>query len=242
MKTLQRISILASMFAWSTYVSAQGTIPFQNLNFEAATVAPLSAGQDEYSVPVAAAFPGWTGYWGTNVAAYAGHNGLSLGGVFIIIEGPNSSPILQGNFTALLQGGWAVDSSTGNTQLYPAAASIAQIGTLPAGSQSIRFFSIFQEPEVRFDEQVIPTVFLGTGLSSAGTAYNILGGDISALAGQTGELRFSSLPPASPPGLAYLDNIYFSSEPIPEPSILSLLGLGVLLLGCSRSRGVNPRR
>ena len=53
--------------------------------------------------------------------------------------------------------------------------------------------------------------------------YNVFGGDISAFVNQTGELRIS--------GGGSLDNILFSNQPIPEPSVLGLFGFGVLFLG-----------
>jgi len=61
--------------------------------------------------------------------------------------------------------------------------------------------------------------------STAG--YDVFGGDISSFAGQTAELRFTG--PANSGG--YFDNIFFSNQPIPEPSALSLFALGSLLIG-----------
>ena len=58
-----------------------------------------------------------------------------------------------------------------------------------------------------------------------------------AYAGQTGELLFTD--PSFlgfQGGPAIIDNIQFSSNPLPEPSELALAALGTLLLGFRRWR------
>ncbi len=202
---------------------AQGT--FQNLNFEASTVSPLPSGQSETSVPVSAAFPGWTAYKGTNVTPTVSHNGLSTGGVNVGIIGPSFSLRLQANFSALLQAGGLFSS-------FPVySAGLAQTGTVPTGVFSVMFFSLGDRPEVTFNGQVIPTTFMGNGVSSSGGAtYEVLGGDVAPFAGQSGELRFTSYAPQGQFGsYTLLDNIFFSNQQVPEPSTLGVLGLGVLL-------------
>ena len=69
-----------------------------------------------------------------------------------------------------------------------------------------------------FSGQVIPLTQVGSGPN-----YSILGGDISAFAGQNGELRFTA-------GSGVLDNIQFSPIAIPEPSTVSLVALAGLAL------------
>jgi hypothetical protein len=58
--------------------------------------------------------------------------------------------------------------------------------------------------------------------------YTVWGADISSYAGQTGQLLFTTIAdiPFASGGL--LDNIQFSSIPIPEPGVVGLLGLGGL--------------
>jgi hypothetical protein len=222
-KSFQVLAIVVG-FSLHLPLHAQGT--FQNLAFEASTVPPLANGQSGGSVLMSAAFPNWTGYWGTNVAPSAFHNDLSIGGVSISILGPSNSVILEGNFTATLQAGGLFSS----LPVYP--ASLAQTGTLPSGIHSIMFYSAFTRPEITFNGQVIPIGLVGFGVSGTGTAYEILGGDISAFAGQNGELRFTSYASQGQFGsLTYLDNIFFSNQPIPEPSVFGLLGFVALLLG-----------
>jgi len=62
--------------------------------------------------------------------------------------------------------------------------------------------------------------------------------DVSAYAGQSGELRFTS--PWLASGL--LDDVRFSSVAIPEPSALALCSLGVLILfGAMKRPNTNER-
>ncbi len=58
-----------------------------------------------------------------------------------------------------------------------------------------------------------------------------MGVDISAFAGLQRELRFQT-----GLGINYLDAITFSSQVIPEPSVLELFGLGALCLGWRQRR------
>ena len=69
-----------------------------------------------------------------------------------------------------------------------------------------------------FAGQPIPLSLLGST-----PTYGIFGGDVTAFANQTGELLFS--------GYAVLDNITFSGQAIPEPSVPALATCGVLLAG-----------
>ncbi len=69
---------------------------------------------------------------------------------------------------------------------------------------------------------MIPVEQLGSGPN-----YFIMGGDISAYAGETDELRFTALPGTG--GL--LDNIEFSVSPVPEPGMMGWMMLGGIFLG-----------
>ena len=92
-------------------------------------------------------------------------------------------------------------------------SAIAQIGTIPSSANSIRFLSTNPFSlglSLLFGGNSIP-------LFNVGTAVNgrpVWGGDVSAFAGQTGELRFQ--------GTGYFDYIQFSNQPIPAPSTLGL--------------------
>ena len=205
-KKLLLLLTLATTVATETF--SQGT--FQNLDFESATLVPIP-GDPFGRVEFAPAFPGWTGYVGTNLQTVADHNGRLLEQPGIAVMGPDypSPNLFQGHYFAELYTAPGV----------PIAPALAQTGTIPGAAQSIRFYGGSQDaPFVRFADQLIPLSVLESAPS-----YVIWGGDISSFAGQTGELRFQ--------GSRRFDNIIFSPEPIPEPNLFGLFGLGALLLG-----------
>jgi len=72
---------------------------------------------------------------------------------------------------------------------------------------------------VSFGGQQIQTYVLG----GSGLTYSLVGADVSACAGQRGELGFA--------GGAYLDNVEFADVPIPERASSRLLLIGILLAG-----------
>lgn len=225
MKTniIRNAIIFAVVSCCITNGTAQG---FINLNFESASVPDVPTNQQGAFVSVASGMPGWTAAYG-GTPGQIGHNNFSAGGAFVCIEGPqwSSMQILQGNYTAYIVGA----QFSGTTSAY-----IAQTGQIPADSMSVQFYidqSGFDNFQVTFGGQAIPIEQLGTGPN-----YYRMGGDISSFAGQTGELRFTALPNTG--GL--LDNIIFSTSPVPEPGSLALLTAGAILLGLRRWR--NPLR
>lgn len=226
---MKHIAFIFSFLALTSIletVQAQGT--FQNLNFEASIVPTTPP--DGGIVSASLAFPGWIAYKGTNITGQAFLNSAtSLGGAALSILGPGYTSKLQGNYTAALQGGLIGPP----LELVP--ASLAQVGTVPTGYRSIMFHSAYDRPEVVFNGQFIPLALMGSGVSGSGVPYEILGGDISSLVGQSGELRFNSLPFPTRPSLTLLDNIFFSNQSIPEPSAFSLLTLAAFIL-CKRLR------
>jgi hypothetical protein len=194
---------------------AQGT--FQNLNFEGANVPFVPAGQFGADVAVSNGVPGWNVYIGGGRQVTMFHNNISLGGAAVAIFGPEwlANQILEGSYTVSLE-----PSTAGP----PTSTAIGQIGIIPLGSQSVRFYGggamIFS---LTFAGQPIPLVTL-----SSTANYTIFGGDISAFAGQSGELRFR--------GGGLLDNVFFSPSPVPEPKAIYLLALGIFVLRLARSR------
>lgn len=97
--------------------------------------------------------------------------------------------------------------------------ALAQTGQVPPGANSIRFFELPGSAiEVLISGQLIPLVQVG-----ATANYDILAGDISSFAGQTGELRFQ--------GAGTLDDIRFSTQAVPEPSTVAILAAGAVYLG-----------
>ena len=94
-------------------------------------------------------------------------------------------------------------------------------------AQSLRFYGAMSL-EVTFAGQPLTLIKTGDGIR-----YDKIAADISAYAGQTGELRFTSSN-LQITTFDYLDAIRFSPVAVPEPNTVALLALG--LLGRSGSR------
>lgn len=223
-----QVLVLAATLTQLSSARGQGT--FQNLGFEAVSIVPPNQSGFFTFVQV---FPSWIGYAGTNQATQALYNGVSVGGALISLIGPyapQSNSVVSG-YTAVLAAG-----SDGSGLV---SVAIAQSGLVPASAQSLRFsvgsasvVNVASDLSVTLDGQDLPFYFLATGPN-----YTTYGSDVSAFAGGLGELRFTERPISWPFAKAYLDNIQFSSEPIPEPDVLGLFGLGALVLGGPLIRG-----
>jgi hypothetical protein len=108
------------------------------------------------------------------------------------------------------------------------SAAIGQTGTIPSDAETLTFFaSLFGAVQVTFNGQNLPYNAIGSGVN-----YTIYGASIGSYAGQTGQLLFTS--PANTTAL--FDNIQFSTTAIPEPGVLNLSSLCVLVL-CWRMNG-----
>jgi hypothetical protein len=195
---------------------AQGT--FGNLDFENATIVYDPSGPYRNSIYASNAIPCWTAYLGGVARRDVTYNSRTLDAADVSLHGVASSawhPI-QGNFSVLL---------LGSSPAAPfASAAVGQTGQLPTNALSLVFLT---SPEyllqVTFGGQPISLVQIGS------TATNItLAGDISAFAGQTGELRFTA--PAVT-GYGMVDDIRFSNEAIPEPSACALFVCGAVMVG-----------
>src|SRR6266446_2800910 len=117
--------VLCAAIACCTVVArAQGT--FQNLGFESATLVPIS-GNSSSPVQFGPAFPGWTGSVGGVQLSGALYNEVYLdsSGISVVDQGwanPLAGPsgTIEGNYTAILQAGWALGTFT------PADTSLSQ--------------------------------------------------------------------------------------------------------------------
>jgi len=211
-------------------IAADGQGTFQNLDFESAIVPTLPPDQTAF-IPFTNAFPGWS--VGTNPAAVAGYNGISVGAALVsIIDGHTadySNRVISGYFTAVIQSGNV------SPPLTYGPASVAQTGLIPATAQSLLFaasgFAGYTSNFfVTLNGQNVPFTPLG-----AGPNLVTYGADISAFEGQTAELRFTSRPGSNPFTTVFLDDIRFSDLAIPEPSVFALSALGAVLIGWRRT-------
>lgn len=202
-------------------LEAQG---FVNLNFESATIVPVPG--DPYGrVQFNSAFPGWTGSTGTNVQTLALYNNLFLDSSGIGIFDTNSSSVIQGKYTAMLEAGLGL--GTGQ----PADTTLSQTALIPAGTESLLFDAL---PEgnansfaVSLNGQALTLLLLSTTSN-----YDVYAANIQSWANQTATLSFTvfAQQPHVNNNILYLDNIQFSSSSVPEPNTLALSALGGLLL------------
>jgi len=208
MKRAAAIGILILLVGISRGLS-QG---FINLDFEH-PVLPLTPVNGQ--VPSLDAIPGWTAYTYGSPASQVFYNTVSLGAAEVSLQGPGSlqAIIPQGNYAVVLQG------STGGT---PGTAAIGQTGLIPINAQSLIFWGGSALNGVSINGQTLSLV------ETASTPnYNIYAANVSAFAGQTNQLLFTV-----PVGFSeIIDNVMFSTSPVPEPGTLAVLGAGAVLLG-----------
>ncbi len=200
--------------------SGQG---FVNLGFENTTLTTFLDNPLSGFYVTNATIPGWGwsplgnfGYGDPNTTV--AFNGFALDAPYVTLQGSSSPffPSLKGSYAVLLQGGTTVGGvATGNTN----GASIYQTGQIPSNAESLIYWG--GSLQVAFNGQPLALYAISNAPN-----YTIWGTDISAYAGQTGQLSFTTPWKTT----ALLDNIQFSSSPVPEPSALSLIITGTLLI------------
>jgi hypothetical protein len=210
---------------------------FVNLNFESASVPPSGVAPPDY-VPIGSALPGWSAYLGTQQITQVGYNTPTLGTAIVSLIGPtwNSSDtstyltgIIDGNYSVDLQTGVGPPSYTGGENV-----SIAQNGTVPSTAESIQFKALDLTPlTVSFNGNVLSPVALSSGTSPDGLPYTLYSANIAPWAGVYGELEFTADFNGSFNNVT-LDDITFSPNAVPEPSIVALTAMGGLLLGARK--------
>jgi len=188
---------------------------FVNLDFEDSYIVGFNTGT-AYVV-------GWKAYGAYQAVNDSGgttlwYNNETFDAANASLEGVNYfRPAIDGQYSIYLQGGTVAGGIYGIS-----GAAIGQTAQIPATAKSITYWSSGGHLVVTFDGQLLSFNSLGTGAN-----HSVYGADISAYAGQTGELRFTA------PWLRggdMIDNIEFSSVAIPEPSVLSLFGICIACL------------
>lgn len=206
-KPINAILCAASAFA----ISANGQETFQNLDFESAQLVFTDSPFNNL-VATTNALPGWTAYLGSSPiseVAYNSDGGIGIAPIKLVGMGHGE---INGDFSIWLS--WRPSGGLGG-------GSIAQSGLVPADAQSLIFkASMLQDGAlvVSLDDQTLSYTPLAVGPN-----YTVYGADISALADQNETLGFSA---ALDLGAVILDDIEFSSQPIPEPSAVALLLVG----------------
>jgi len=211
----------------SIVVSLIGLFPlrsqtFQNLGFESAVISGSAGSIVDWNV----AMPGWTGRIGASDPPLLHYNDgcLSPCSSIAIVDQPGftwGNPLV-GRYSVILTAGFDL----GNRY----ESSIAQTGLIPTDAQSVRFLGRFNGPAppiVSVGGQAVPLYSLNQTAN-----FTVYGADIAAFAGQTAELRFTVASDYNTilqrgGTQLMLDAISFSATPVPEPSVVVLLLLGV---------------
>jgi hypothetical protein len=192
------------------------------LNFDEAN--PVSAGPSippEYTA--ASALPGWQVFYGTIPSAVVGEF-ISLGATTVALLPPPG--VIDGNYSVDLEGGAVQNGSV------LAAATIAQTGLIPAGTQSLLFTAVPGPGpfDVDIGAQSIPFTVVGSGPNYTVT----YAANISAWAGQVEQLSFSAIPDGLGINPWNIGDISFSPNSVPEPGPFALTGMGGLLFALYR--------
>jgi hypothetical protein len=206
---------------------------FQDLDFEQAQLVPSSEGYGS-GVVLSNAFPGWQATVQGSPTAFAIYDALILDynavGIYdAITTGTNTCPAMFGKYSAYLQSEYTGDG--------PADAELAQTGLIPSTAKSIWFatapFSLEPNPDAQPSDLLLKFSINGQNVTYVAmdteTNYVLWAADVSSLTGTVSEIRFAL---QAGVGVAVgLDDIYFSSEAVPEPGALSLVAVGISLLG-----------
>jgi len=198
---------------------------FINLNFEQANVSGYAVNSS--SVPVTSAFPGWQAYYGGTMKSEVWYDATSLGGNIISIWDANTQGTyaISGKFSAALFASLNVSSS------------ISQTGTVPVGTESLTV-DIAANSDA-FSVSLGGDTLSLTALFEGGTVnnpYTLYGADISSFAGLTSQqLTITCLAGGDPNGMI-VDNIQFSSSPVPEPGVMALAAFAAASVGVGLRR------
>ena len=229
-----KLTLLFVLGIASNFASAA---QFQNLDFDAAQTnitVSLPPDQGVGYGPAADLLPGWQLFQGTDQVLSIGYNlnPISLG--VASLYDANS----QG-FPAPVSGSYSLGLYPGYNLLFQYQPfSLVQSGEIAANVQSIRFVNFGSPFELQVNGVTIPLTYeyqVDTG--NPDTRLAVVTGDVIQFAGQPVTLKFTTL---DMPGSVVngLDDIQFSLQPAPEPTVTTffLFGLCAMGLACRRRR------
>ncbi len=233
MNTFAKRGLILFLLNQLGFCGVHGQSSFQNLGFNSGALVPIPA--DEYQrVEFASALPGWSGYVGGVQQSGALYNNMFLESSGIGIVGTNFiyPGHLDGQFTLFLQAGVRLHTTNPITDVVDSA--IAQTGLVPGFAQSLQFKALHGgglgsgpgDLVVTLGGQTLSLIPVGNGAN-----YTLYGADVRNWAGQTAELRFTAVAvsPHARNNNWFLDSIAFSTTPIPEPGVLTLMAFAAFL-------------
>jgi hypothetical protein len=229
------ILFLFPVFACSLAGFSQGA--FQNLDFESANVIASPSTPYPNFVSASSAIPDWTAVIGAVNEAQISYNSTTIGTANISVLGPTWSSvnpgIIDGTYSVVLQAGGDPQNA-----IIPVSVEIEQDGTIPANARSIVVDAWNPDGSlaVSFGGTSLAMLPLASGTTGSGQQFTEYAGDISAFAGQSGTLEFSSVFNQSFPSVV-LDDISFSPNSVtvtPEPSPFVLTAIGGILFALYR--------
>jgi len=208
---------------------------FQNLDFDSARTnitVSLPPDQGAGYGPTSDLLPDWQLLQGTSEISQVGLdlNPISLGTASIYdANWPGFPAPVSGNYSLGLYPGY-------NLIFDYQPFSLVQTGDIGPNIQSIRFINYGSPFELQLNGTPISLTYeYQPGNTDPDTRLAYVTGDISAFAGQTVQLKFTTVDiPDSV--LNRLDNIEFSTQIVPEPDIIVLLSIGLTLSGLHRLR------
>ena len=214
---MKRILMTVLMSA-CVIASARGQ-GFLNLDFSLAHNLPSSPGIEGLSVSVTNALPDWNAYEGEKVLSSIYYVSNNFSSAYTLVE-------LEGGTLALGGNSFGVGIFSGG--------SLSQTAQVPNNAESLEFETISAAGlELYLDGQIISIKEI-----SADNGYNTYGANLPAgTAGQVETLTFYENGSQT-----VLDDIVFSSSPIPEPGEGALLGLGALVWGVYWRRSRTERQ
>ena len=207
---------------------------FQNLNFDSANtnnVVPI--GIDGRVGPTSELLPNWQLTVTGTAITPIGFNLTAPGSGYATIISPtyiNNYPVV-GAYSFAMHPKYDVQGTF-------VPYSLAQTGDLPADTKSIHFLNYGAPVQLGVNGSLVPVAYMQR-LSQPGwngliPVFDAVA-DMSPYAGQTVELKFTTLRTPNYQGLNGLDEIFFSDIAIPEPDTLAVLILGGAFL-CARLR------
>ena len=202
--------------------------PFQNLGFDEANT--NGVGVDSFG-PATQLLPGWRLSSVIREETLIGYN-VSLAGLnFATLYDMSYSrfgtpPPVEGKYGLGLWPGPASED-------LDAPYHLSQTGDIPGDAKTIHFTDFAGPFELRVNGELVPLVYYvppnyPPPLFNRGVPVPVVG-DISAFAGKTAELEFTTVAIIGPSdALRGIDSIFFSPDLIPEPSTWALCGLAGL--------------